>query len=107
MTGGDLKAKHVIHTVGPMWRGGTHGEAKLLAEAYQNSLKLAASKGLATIAFPAISTGAYGYPVKKASRIALTTAKKFLENENQLNIFFVLFSTEDFEIYQKIAKQIF
>ncbi|MEM1726681.1 MAG: O-acetyl-ADP-ribose deacetylase, partial [Candidatus Bathyarchaeia archaeon] len=72
-TGGNLKAKYVIHTVGPVWRGGKSGEAELLAEAYRNSLKLAVSKGIKTIAFPSISTGAYGYPIDEASRIALST----------------------------------
>ncbi|MEM2459623.1 MAG: O-acetyl-ADP-ribose deacetylase, partial [Candidatus Bathyarchaeia archaeon] len=83
-TGGNLKAKYVIHTVGPVWRGGKSGEAELLAEAYRNSLKLAVSKGIKTIAFPSISTGAYGYPIDEASRIALSTVKDFLEKENGL-----------------------
>ncbi|MEM4643732.1 MAG: O-acetyl-ADP-ribose deacetylase, partial [Candidatus Bathyarchaeia archaeon] len=90
-TGGNLKAKYVIHTVGPVWRGGKSGEAELLAEAYRNSLKLAVSKGIKTIAFPSISTGAYGYPIDEASRIALSTVKDFLEKENGLEeVVFVL-----------------
>ena len=106
-SGGNLKAKYVIHTVGPVWRGGGHGETELLAEAYRNSLRLAISKGLKTIAFPSISTGAYGYPIEKASRIALTTVKKFLESDDKLdNVIFVLFTGHDFEIYKEAAKEI-
>ena len=106
-SGGNLKAKYVIHTVGPIWRGGKSGEPELLAEAYRNSLKLAVSKGLKTIAFPAISTGAYGYPIEEASKIALSTVKEFLEKEDGFDkVVFVLFSSRDFEIYRKMAKNI-
>ncbi|MCS7125112.1 MAG: O-acetyl-ADP-ribose deacetylase [Candidatus Bathyarchaeota archaeon] len=106
-TGGNLKAKYVIHTVGPVWQGGNHNEPELLAEAYRNSLKLAVSKGLKTISFPSISTGAYGYPIEKACRVALTTVKKFLENEDKLDkVVFVLFSQRDFEIYKEAAREI-
>ncbi|MEM2522959.1 MAG: O-acetyl-ADP-ribose deacetylase [Candidatus Bathyarchaeia archaeon] len=106
-TGGNLKAKYVIHTVGPVWCGGSHGEPELLAEAYRNSLKLAVSKGLKTIAFPSISTGAYGYPIEKACKIALTTVKEFLEKEDKLDkVVLVLFSQRDFEIYKEAAKEI-
>jgi O-acetyl-ADP-ribose deacetylase (regulator of RNase III) len=103
-----LKAKHVIHTVGPIWSGGIRGEPKLLAEAYNNSLTLAVSKGLKSVAFPSISTGAYGYPIEEASFIALKTVKEFLEEVDELEkVVFVLFSTRDFEIYKKIARGIF
>jgi O-acetyl-ADP-ribose deacetylase (regulator of RNase III) len=106
-SGGNLKAKYVIHTVGPIWRGGSSGEPELLAEAYRNSLKLAVSKGLKTIAFPAISTGAYGYPIEEASKIALSTVKEFLEKEDNLDkVVFVLFSGRDFEVYRKTARAI-
>jgi O-acetyl-ADP-ribose deacetylase (regulator of RNase III) len=106
-SGGNLKAKCVIHTVGPVWHGGTSGESELLADAYCNSLKLAVSKGIKTIAFPSISTGAYGYPIEKASRIALKTIREFLESENRLGmVIFVLFSERDFEIYKETAKEI-
>jgi len=106
-SGGNLKAKYVIHTVGPIWRGGNSGEPELLAEAYRNSLKLAVSKGLKTIAFPSISTGAYGYPIEKACRVALTTVKEFLEKEDKLDmVVLVLFSKRDFEIYKEIAEEI-
>ena len=107
-SGGNLKAKNVIHTVGPVWRGGNHGEAGLLAQAYQNSLKLAAFKGLKTIAFPSISTGAYGYPVEDASHIAVKIVKDFLVKEDKLDkVVFVLFSDRDFEIYLKTVKALF
>lgn len=100
-SGGNLKAKYVIHTVGPIWRGGTSGEPELLAGTYRNSLKLAVSKGLKTIAFPSISTGAYGYPIEKASRTALETVKEFLEKEDRLEkVVFVLFSKHDLDIYK-------
>ncbi len=106
-SGGDLKAKYVIHTVGPIWRGGNHGESELLTEAYRNSLALAVSKGLKTIAFPSISTGAYGYPIEKASRIAQATVKDFLKKKDKLDeIVFVLFSEHDLEIYKEAAEQI-
>jgi O-acetyl-ADP-ribose deacetylase (regulator of RNase III) len=106
-SGGNLKARYVIHTVGPIWRGGTSGEPELLAEAYRNSLRLAVSKGLKTIAFPSISTGAYRYPIEKASRIALTTVKGLLEKEDELDkVVFVLFTKGDLEIYREAAKEI-
>jgi len=107
-TGGNLKTRYVIHTVGPIWRGGNQKEPELLAEAYLNSLKLAASKKLKTVAFPSISTGAYGYPIEKASRIALATVKNFLEREDKLDkVVFVLFSRSDLEIYRDAWKEIF
>lgn len=107
-SGGNLKAKHVIHTVGPVWLGGFHVEAELLKQAYRNTLKLAASKGLRTIAFPSISTGAYGYPVEEASHVALATIKSFLENEDKLErVTFVLFSDKVYEVYLKTAESIF
>ncbi len=81
-TGGRLKAKYVIHTVGPVWHGGTSGEAETLASAHRESLKLAAEKGLKSISFPAISTGAYGYPMESAARIALETAMDFAEQDS-------------------------
>jgi len=105
-TGGNLKAKYVIHTVGPIWRGGNQKEPELLADAYRNSLKLAVSKGLKTIAFPSISTGAYGYPIEKASRIALATVNDFLEKEDNLDkVMFVLFSRDDLKIYKDAGKE--
>jgi O-acetyl-ADP-ribose deacetylase (regulator of RNase III) len=106
-TGGDLKAKYVIHTVGPVWRGGNRNEPELLADAYRNSLKLAVSKGLKTAAFPSISTGAYMYPIEKASRIALTTVKEFLMKQDRLDaVVFVLFTSNDLETYKEAARQV-
>jgi len=106
-SGGNLKAKHVIHTVGPIWRGGNSGEPELLTEAYRNSLRLAVYKGLKTIVFPSISTGAYGYPIEKACRIALVTTKEFLGKEDKLDkVIFVLFTQHDLEIYNKAAEEI-
>lgn len=106
-SGGNLKAKHVIHTVGPVWLGGFHVEAELLKQAYKNSLRLAVANGIKTIAFPSISTGAYGYPIKETSRIAVKTVKDFLEKEDKLEkVVFVLFSERDFGIYVEAAKSI-
>ncbi|MEM4704323.1 MAG: O-acetyl-ADP-ribose deacetylase [Candidatus Bathyarchaeia archaeon] len=106
-SGGNLKAKHVIHTVGPIWRGGFSGEEALLAEAYRNCLKLAVTNGLKSLAFPSISTGAYGYPIEKASVVALTTVKEFLKKEGKLeNVTFVLFSENDYRLYKEKANQI-
>jgi O-acetyl-ADP-ribose deacetylase (regulator of RNase III) len=106
-SGGNLEARYVIHTVGPIWHGGASGEAELLADAYRNSLSLAASRGLKTVAFPSISTGAYGYPIEKASCIALKAVKDFLESEDKLDsVVFVLFTLRDLEVYKEAAKEI-
>jgi O-acetyl-ADP-ribose deacetylase (regulator of RNase III) len=105
---GNLNAKYVIHTVGPIWRGGSRNEAEVLAHAYQNSLRMAALKGLKTIAFPSISTGAYGYPIEKASLIALRATREFLEKETELKeVVFVLFSEANLKTYEKLAEGIF
>ena len=107
-SGGALKASFVIHTVGPVWHGGRASEPILLADAYRNSLKLAISMGLKSVSFPSISTGAYGYPIEEASRIALTTVQEVLEKDNTLNeVVFVLFSQQDVEIYVTTAQEIF
>jgi len=99
-TGGDLKARHVIHTVGPIWHGGNCGEADLLASAYRESLTLAVTSSLKTISFPSISTGAYGYPVDSAAEVALQTVVKFLEKEVPLQeVVFVLFDNRTCEVY--------
>lgn len=105
---GRLKAKYVIHTVGPIWSGGGRGEADLLAKAYRSCLQLAASKGIKSIAFPSISTGAYGYPISEASRVALKTVKDFITKEQVFDeVVFVLFSNEALKIYEEAAKEIF
>ena len=99
-TGGDLKAKRVIHTVGPVWHGGSRGEADLLASAYRESLALAVASGLKTVSFPSISTGAYGYPVDSAAQTALQTVIRFLEEETSLqDVVFVLFDHRTCEVY--------
>jgi O-acetyl-ADP-ribose deacetylase (regulator of RNase III) len=99
-TAGQMKARHVIHTVGPIWRGGGQGEAGLLASAYRESLKLASDKKLASVSFPSISTGAYGYPVDEAARIALKTVAAFLEKETSIEeVVFVLFDSRTFDTY--------
>ena len=91
-TGGNLEARYVIHTVGPIWHGGTKGEAELLASAYGESLKLAAESGLSSISFPSISTGAYGYPVAKAAEVALASVIAFIQDVTSLReVTFVLF----------------
>jgi O-acetyl-ADP-ribose deacetylase (regulator of RNase III) len=103
---GNLKAKRVIHTVGPVWHGGKRGEPELLVQVYQNSLQTAVANGLKTVAFPSISTGAYGYPVRDASRIALKTVKAFLGKEDKLSeVVFVLFSEYDLKVYADAAKE--
>lgn len=99
-TAGNMKTKHVIHTVGPVWHGGTKGEPELLASAYRESLKLAAENDLASISFPSISTGVYGYPVDKASRIALKTVASFLSESTSIkDVAFVLFDNRTYEAY--------
>ena len=102
-TGGELPAQHVIHTVGPVWRGGTVNEAMLLADAYRNSLEQARQHGLRTIAFPSISTGIYGFPIEKAAPIALQTTRDFAQQHPDAfdEVRFVLFSQPDFETYQR------
>lgn len=105
---GNLKAKHVIHTVGPIWRGGNHSESELLTQAYQNSLKLAMEKNLKSLAFPSISTGAYGYPVEDACHTALKAVKEFLEVEDSLDeVVFVLFSEHALKAYLAEAEETF
>ncbi len=99
-TGGDLPASYVIHTVGPVWRGGNSGEPELLENCYRNSLKLAVDNGIKTISFPSISTGVYGYPVEKASQVALGTVIAFLQNDDFLDeVMFVLYDRETYQAY--------
>ena len=101
LTGGySLLARHVIHTVGPVWNGGNRGEPALLASAYRESLKLAAANNLDSVSFPSISTGAYGYPVDKAARIAVREVAAFLREETSVEeVVFVLFDTRTYEAY--------
>lgn len=94
-----LPAKFVIHTVGPVWRGGNHNEKELLASCYKNCLKIAVENNLKTIAFPSISTGAYGFPAEPAADIALTEITKFLKNNLTIEkVVIVCFSQESFRI---------
>ena len=104
--GGRLSAKAVIHTVGPVWCGGSKGEAELLASCYRESLEIAASEGFATIAFPAISTGVYGYPKKEAARIAFRTVMSFLEgNAVPKTVWLVFYSEADARVFLKTVKE--
>jgi O-acetyl-ADP-ribose deacetylase (regulator of RNase III) len=106
-TGGNLKARYVIHTVGPIYRGGTHGEEKLLASAYHRSLEVASEKGIKTVSFPSISTGAYGYPIREAARIALKTTIDYLNDHPQIEMVrFVLFGAVDLEVYEAALKDL-
>jgi len=104
-TGGNLPAKFVIHTVGPVWHGGKQHEAELLSSAYLSSLRLASENGIKTIAFPNISTGIFGFPKEQASKIAVSTVVDFL-NSNKTSVesvIFVCFDRENFEIYKKLV----
>jgi len=104
-SGGNLPAKFVIHTVGPVWNGGRNNEAKLLADAYSNSLQLAAENNLRSIAFPNISTGVYHFPRELAAQIAVKTVSSFLEKKPSIEkVIFVCFDEENFKIYQRILK---
>lgn len=106
-TGGNLPAKYVIHTVGPVWRGGTKGEERLLRNAYRNSLGLAVENNLKTVAFPNISTGVYCYPKREAAQVALDEVTKFLAGDTQLEkVIFVCFNEDNFKIYREIAIQL-
>jgi O-acetyl-ADP-ribose deacetylase (regulator of RNase III) len=106
-TAGNMKAKHIIHTVGPIWHGGTQNESALLASAYRESLKLAAVNKLASISFPSISTGAYGYPVEKAALIALKEVVAFLQKATSINeVVFVLFDERTFNAYKKALEEV-
>lgn len=105
--GGKLKAGYVIHTVGPIWSGGNNREDELLAGAYRNSLSLAREKGLRTISFPSISTGAYGFPTGRAARVAAAAVKYFLEDQGGLDeVRFVLFSEKDYNIYRRAWEEL-
>lgn len=99
--GYQLPAKHVIHTVGPVWHGGSRGEPELLADCYRNSLLLAKEKGLNSIAFPAISTGVYGYPKEQAAEIAVGTIKEFLK-DHDMEVILVAFGELDESLYHKL-----
>ena len=101
--GYNLPAKYVIHTVGPIWSGGKNKEEKLLANCYRNSLKLAVENGINSIAFPAISTGVYHFPLEKATKIALEETKKFLKDNKKITtVIFVAFDEKTFNVYSQM-----
>ncbi|NKI95499.1 O-acetyl-ADP-ribose deacetylase [Rhizobacter sp. SG703] len=101
-----LKAKYIVHTVGPVWRGGGHGEADLLASCYRRSLDVAASKGVRSLAFPSISTGIYGYPVELAARVAVTTMRALLPQFPDVEeVVFCCFSASDLAVYDSAIKE--
>lgn len=106
-TGGRLAARYVIHTVGPVWHGGHSGEPALLANAYTESLKLAVTKGLKSVAFPSISTGAYGYPVELAAEVALGAVIRFLQQDESLQeVAFVLYDARTYRVYEQALKKL-
>jgi O-acetyl-ADP-ribose deacetylase (regulator of RNase III) len=106
-SGGRLKAKHVIHAVGPVYSGGKHGEAALLALAYRSSLAVASQHGVKSLAFPSLSTGAYGYPLGEAASIALNTVIEYLKERPGIDLVrFVLFGQAAYETYRKALEQI-
>lgn len=102
--GYNLPAKYVIHTVGPVWYGGEQDEPQLLADAYRNSLKLAEEHNLKSVAFPAISTGVYGYPKEEAAHIAIDTIREFLK-EYDMEVVLTAFSDGDLKRYERILQQ--
>jgi len=103
--GYNLPARHVIHTVGPIWRGGKSNEPDLLRSCYRRCFELAAENTLRSIAFPSISTGVYGYPINKASIIAIETTRKYLEKYPAIEeVIFVLFSAADFATYRQLLQ---
>ncbi len=100
--GYNLPAKFVIHTVGPVWNGGNHNEEKLLADCYKNSLKQAVENNIKTIAFPAISTGVYHFPLERATKIAIKEVKEFLEkNQSIEKVIFVCFDENTYQVYKE------
>jgi O-acetyl-ADP-ribose deacetylase (regulator of RNase III) len=106
--GGKLPARWVIHTVGPVWHGGTRGEPELLARAYRSCLELAKERGIRSVAFPSISTGVYGYPIELAAPIALGTIRGFLATDPGPveEVRMVLFSARDFEAYRRAWEEL-
>jgi len=98
-----LPARFVIHTVGPVWRGGNHGESEMLANCYRHSLQLAVENGIKTIAFPAISCGAYGYPIQDAAQIAVKTTRNFLATVDKIEkVTFVLWGDDIYDAYHHL-----
>lgn len=108
ITGGyNLPARHVIHTVGPIWRGGNNGEPEKLASCYRKSMEVAVANGVQTIAFPAISTGVYGYPLEEAAQIAISQVVECLNEMPSIkNVTFVLFGAKNYDIYKAILSNL-
>ncbi len=105
-TGGNLKARYVIHTVGPVYRGGNKGEAKLLESAYRQSLERASERGLKSLSFPAISMGVYGYPPGEGARIALRTVMAYLKEHKGIErVRFVLFDRKTFDVFKEALEE--
>ena len=101
-----LPARSIIHTVGPVWSGGQHGEAELLASCYRRSLKLAAANGIATLAFPGISTGIYGYPIEEAAKVAIAATRASLAEFTAIReVIFCCFSPGDLMVYERWLNQ--
>lgn len=106
-TGGNLKARYVIHTVGPVYRDGRQGEPELLASCYRESLKLAAAQGIKSLAFPSISTGVYGYPLEAAARIAVKTVTGYLAHHPEIErVRLVLFGQAVYEVYARVLQEL-
>ena len=108
ITGGyNLPARHVIHTVGPIWRGGNNGEPEKLASCYRKSMEVAVANGVQTIVFPAISTGVYGYPLEEAAQIAVSQVVECLNEMPSIkNVTFVLFGAKNYDIYKAILSNL-
>jgi len=103
--GYNLKAKYVIHTVGPVWRGGNYDEENLLANCYKNSLRVAVANGIKTVAFPSISTGIYHFPIEKASTIAIHEVLSFLKQESSISkVMFVCFTKSILDVYKQCLR---
>lgn len=103
--GHNLSARFIIHTVGPVWRGGENGESALLASCYDQSLKLGIEANIKSIAFPCISTGIYGYPIELAASVAISTTRSFLATQNTIDqVVFCCFSELDLQVYQRLLR---
>jgi O-acetyl-ADP-ribose deacetylase (regulator of RNase III) len=104
--GYQLPARFIIHTVGPVWRGGKNGEPELLASCYHNSLSIAAKQEVKSIAFPSISTGVYGYPIDKAARVAIETVRDVFQKPSKIEeVLFCCFSPSDLAVYESLLSQ--